>query len=290
MSVVDLELKRRKIKAKLINFRLILAFLTLFFCIFIFHFTNDLVFAIIGGAGGYFFIYEKLYKRTIKDIADEFKYEVVAKLIGEISPNLTYQKNTFISEAEFSHLKIYEDYDYFKGNDLISGEFENVNLRFSDLCVERVQYTSKYRKVVKVFYGIMFIAKFNKKFYTRTIILDKSSNAKFRLQKTIKLDNSDFCESFNTYSDNITQCFYLITPKLMQQILRLKKRFKCPINFIFDNGDLIIFIERNFDSFEIDINQTLVGTNSYVSHTKSDILRILNIVKELNLNDKIFKL
>lgn len=288
MSIIDLELKRRKIKNKLLKFRLVISIFAIVISFVILWITKDIIFAIIGGIFGYISIRNKICSKFLEDIKQEFKYEVVRKTIREISPNLSYERNRFIPQWEFKDLNIYDDYDYFKGNDLISGKFENVNVYFSDLCVEKEQKTSKYKTIVKVFYGIMFVAKFNKKFSTKTIILDKNSNAKFRMQKSIKLDNSEFSNRFKVYSKDLTQCFYLITPKFMLQILKLRKKFDCPINFVFDEGNLILFIERNFDSFEIDINRQLVGKNSFVEDTKRDILRILNIVKELDLNTKIF--
>ena len=217
----------------------------------------------------------------------EFKDNVIAKMIKLMNPNFEYYKNEFISRDEFETTEIFYtslDSDY-GGDDLIVGEYKGVKFKTSDVECSGIttKLTSKGPNV-NTFYGIVFIAEFNKFFTSRTFV----SSIIYAEPKgdKITVDNVEFNNTFEIYTDDKVNAFYILSPSLMEKLLRLKKRFKGNIVVAFVDNKIYIYIDDRRDNFEVDINQTI----ELVYHAHKERLQsILQIIDELNLNSKVFK-
>ncbi|CZE46179.1 hydrogenase expression/formation protein [Campylobacter geochelonis] len=221
----------------------------------------------------------------------DFKHKIMAKIVKSISPDLKYIVDKYISYDEFSYPSMYKYPDIYRGNDLIYGNIDGIEIKFSDINTQEIvqvpDRNGRSKKVHRrIFQGICFIADFNKHFSSRTYI--SSSNETIMHGEKAYMDDSEFEREFDVFTDDQINARYIITPLFMQQFLKLKNIFDCPINAAFIENKIYIYIEFNKDSFEPDIKQSLIGENSIVKRYKDEILDLLNLVKELNLNRKIF--
>ncbi|NLY03629.1 MAG: DUF3137 domain-containing protein [Campylobacter sp.] len=290
-DIYELENKRKKVVFKLkicIVLSLIVAFV--FFIITYLYSSNDPLFSLSTGAFIGLFLYTTLRNFMVESYNHDFKDMVMKKVLASISQNLSYSPNEFISFREFDESKIYQRADIYSGNDLISGEISGVKLKFSDISSKKRVETVDARgnrqvSYQTIFLGILFIAQFNKEFTSRTYVLSRGKRVNFQ---KIEMDNAEFKKHFNVYTDDIINAFYILSPNFLEQILKLREVFKCPINLAFLDSKIYIYIEFGKDSFEPSISKTLVGDHSIMFDYKNEMENLINLVTRLNLNRKIF--
>ncbi|MBQ9292811.1 MAG: DUF3137 domain-containing protein [Campylobacter sp.] len=237
-------------------------------------------------------------KKFFGDYGDWFKVDfrdkMMKKIIKEISPNLVYERNKHIEFKEFLEPMIYNEgyIDNYGGNDLIQGEIDGVKIKFSDVYFKKVILTldREFIKNETMFKGILFIADFNKFFKSRLVVLDKFDEFAKCQYKKIVMDNIEFNKTFTTHGYNEINARYILTPVLMEKILKLRKTFAKRLNICFLQNKIYIYIYVGRDSFEeLDYYKPIIGENSIVEEYKKEIMQFIDIVKDLKLNSKIFK-
>ena len=240
-------------------------------------------------------IYESIYLLDFKEwFRHKFKKQMMREIIKDISPNLVYEPHKFIEFNEFDIPQIYSEgvLDSYYGDDLIYGEIDGVKIKFSDVKFSKIAPALE-RQLIKnkvMFFGVLFIAEFNKSFKSRVVVLDNYDEfAKSNFPIT-SMDNMEFSNTFTTYCDNEIGARYILTPVLMEKILNLRKSLNTKCNFCFFNNKIYIYLNFNRDSFEkIDYHKPIIGENSIAEEYKKEIIQFIDIVKDLNLNSKVFK-
>ncbi|MBR7046968.1 MAG: DUF3137 domain-containing protein, partial [Campylobacter sp.] len=137
-----------------------------------------------------------------------------------------------------------------------------------------------------IFEGLLFVAKFNKRTKGRIVITPKTITSKDDFEQ-IKIENSDYNDTCNDYTTDLPNAMYVLTPALMDRILELKKIMKCPISLSFLYDRIFIKIDKGYDSFEPDLNKSIISTN-IARHIKIELDAMFNIVKILKLNNRIW--
>ena len=103
----------------------------------------------------------------------------------------------------------------------------------------------------------------------------------------VKMENPDFEKVFDVFSTNQIEARYLITPSMMERMLKLDSNFKKGITISFRNSTILVAIPDSKNRFEADVWSSL----SDMSILKSDfavLQSLLEIVDELNLNTRIW--
>lgn len=289
-EIYELEKERLRLLIKLELVFVFAGFIgILSFVIFYFYMQRDVVISLFVGIFSAGFFYALIKNFLTRDFNKSFKSIAIKKVIKNLG--LDYESDKFINYSEFNAPKIYPTPDSYSGNDLIYGDYNGVSFKFSDLFLQkRVEMVDEKGKTKvsyeTIFRGICFIAEFNKNFTSKTYALSHRRSVGF---PKFEMDDSEFEKVFNVYGDDRINAFYILTPNLMENILKLRNLFKSPLNLAFLNNKIYIYIEFGKDSFEPDIKKSLVGDDSLILRYKAEILALLNIINELNLNRKIFK-
>lgn len=289
-EIYELEKERLRLLVKLELVFVFAGFIgILSFVIFYFYMQRDVVISLFVGIFSAGFFYALIKNFLTRDFNKSFKSIAIKKVIKNLG--LDYESDKFINYSEFNAPKIYPTPDSYSGNDLIYGDYNGVSFKFSDLFLQkRVEMVDEKGKTKvsyeTIFRGICFIAEFNKNFTSKTYALSHRRSVGF---PKFEMDDSEFEKVFNVYGDDRINAFYILTPNLMENILKLRNLFKSPLNLAFLNNKIYIYIEFGKDSFEPDIKKSLVGDDSLILRYKAEILALLNIINELKLNRKIFK-
>lgn len=234
-------------------------------------------------------IYGFIESKITKNIKAKFKDEVVHKIIKSINPNFIYQKDSHIAKDEIKTAGIFEIADGdFSGNDLISGEIDGVKFKMSDICYKekRSNFAGKI-EIVTIFQGIVFVADFYKNFSSKTAVVS-SSNAKPNGKK-IKLDHVLFNENFRIYTDDEIGAFYILSPKFIEHIMKLRNKFY-NVDMSFIDSKIYIFIGNNEDNFEINLDISFLNIKEIFAVYTSSLNSFFSLVNDLKLDNKIFKI
>ncbi|MEN3000947.1 MAG: DUF3137 domain-containing protein [Armatimonadota bacterium] len=242
-----------------------------------------------------------------------FKWRMLTRLVKFVSPELAYYPERYISEREFrSSLLFQRDPDRYRGEDLIEGRVGQTAIRLSEVHAEykMEHYDSKGRRYTTwhtLFRGLFIIADFNKHFSGITLVLpDVEQNllgwfgqvlqglsAKLGMQpgELVKLEDPEFERAFKVYSTDQIEARYILTPSLMERILRFRERTQSEIRLAFIASHLYVAIPTAHDHFEAPSLFAPVGTllkpetlNKYLQELRF----ALAVVDELNLNTRIW--
>lgn len=220
-----------------------------------------------------------------------YKEEVVDEIIHAFCPNATYSPNSGVGEELFRNSRLFTSPDRYHAEDLIEGCLDKTSFICSEVHAEERRARSTKNGVQyyweDIFKGFLFIADFHKEFQGETTVL-RDSFFKIKMGASrVKMENPDFEKVFDVFSTNQIEARYLITPSMMERMLKLDSNFKKGITISFRNSTILVAIPDSKNRFEADVWSSL----SDMSILKSDfavLQSLLEIVDELNLNTRIW--
>ena len=220
-----------------------------------------------------------------------YKEEVVDEIIHAFCPNATYSPNNGVSEELFRNSGLFTSPDRYHAEDLIEGCLDKTSFICSEVHAEERRARSTKNGVQyyweDIFKGFLFIADFHKEFQGETTVL-RDSFFKIKMGASrVKMENPDFEKVFDVFSTNQIEARYLITPSMMERMLKLDSNFKKGVTISFRNSMILVAIPDSKNRFEADVWSSL----SDMSILKSDFVvlqSLLEIVDELNLNTRIW--
>ena len=220
-----------------------------------------------------------------------YKEEVVDEIIHAFCPNAAYSPNGGVGEDLFRNSGLFTSPDRYHAEDLIEGCLDKTSFICSEVHAEerRARYTKNGVRYywVDIFKGFLFIADFHKEFQGETTVL-RDSFFKIKMGASrVKMENPDFEKVFDVFSTNQIEARYLITPSMMERMLKLDSNFKKGVTISFRNSTILVAIPDSKNRFEADVWSSL----SDMSILKSDfavLQSLLEIVDELNLNTRIW--
>ena len=226
----------------------------------------------------------------------DYKDKVVRKIVNFWNPAFRYQINNHIKYAEiYGSGMFFDSNNKVNGSDMISGEIDGVPFKFSDVQVIREKkYVGKnedpYESVVT---GSFFMAAFNKEFknpvfvFPNKSIWSESTGLRTAGEKVL-LEDPEFMKAFDVYADDQVESRYILTPSMMQRIMKMREKMGKNLHIAFANNSIYILNNNGKDRFEaswfksIDKKENLIELYYELSEQ-------LSIIKELNLNINIWK-
>lgn len=144
-----------------------------------------------------------------------------------------------------------------KTEDLVCGKYKDVSLRFEEM--DLVRKSGKHRKTV--FKGAVILFSFNKKFNGQTIVkrdigkignfFSGKSNSTLRSLERVSLEDPEFEEMFEVYSNDQVEARYLLTTSFMERLKKLLEFFQSKkIEASFCENELFLMFNGSSDLFE----------------------------------------
>jgi len=242
----------------------------------------------------------KLYK----DFRSDFKRAVVREIVIAINPEWVYEPDRMIHPDVYAQSDIFRTrYDRYLGDDYVRGVIEKTNFECSELHTEYKQVThdSKGRRQehwVTIFKGLFFNADFNKEFKGRTYvspdyaekILGKFGR-KFQgisgAAPLVQLESVEFEKVFVVHSTDQIEARYILTPALMEAMLRIKQQINCDVHFSFVGSRVYCAMGMRKNLFEPRVFGQLADTTDVTNMYRLFEINKL-IIRELNLNTRIW--
>jgi len=214
----------------------------------------------------------------------KFKEEIVNKLIKLFNSEWQYYPTRYVSEeaVEQSQLFLKDDYHVISGDDLIQGSMGTTHFACSE-----VSLLYGIENNESIFWGLFMVAEFNKSLKHQTIILpDIWCRIQNNQLEPVKLENSEFEEKFRVFSDDQVEVRYILTPTIMENIIRLYNKIQFPMAFSFNSNHMFMAIP---------ISSIFEPTKVYATGDYSDIRKVYSIIEfiymtiqEMNLNKRIW--
>lgn len=250
---------------------------------------------IIAGSVFSFFYYS--YSRELKF---GFKMFVIEKLVKFIDENLEYKPNDKIPQSTFMLSKIFTtEPNRYEGDDLVFGKVGETAIRFSEIDAEYESGSGKDRHTYQIFKGLFFIADFNKNFTCTTVVLpdtaeklfgwlgQKMQEMNFFRGQLVKLEDAEFEKQFVVYSNDQIQARYILSPSLMERIIKFKAETGRKIHLSFVGSMVFVAISFSRNLFEPKLFSSLTDFEN-IRLYYDDLALAVGIVDDLNLNTRIW--
>lgn len=241
------------------------------------------------------------YKLMTKDYVKEFKQNIIKPLVSHIDSSLIYLHESFVSEHLFDRSDLFTKADKYSGNDYVKGKIEDINIEFSDLHAQKKNESKEGKNnYTTIFRGLFIVARFNKNFSSKTVVLPDSAQSffgdligtflqskNFTRGELVKMDDPAFEKEFVVYSNDQIEARYILSHSLMKKILELRHKSNHHIYISFINNHIHIAIYYDKDLFEPSIFNSLLDYKIATEYVGTLHLAV-GIVKELKLNQKLW--
>jgi hypothetical protein len=233
-------------------------------------------------------------------LRSDFKRKMIKPVIEQAFPGSKYSPVSHFSQSEFNSLKLFRGANRFSSEDEISGVLDKTKFRMFELNARHVSGSGKNKRDVTVFKGFIYKMSFHKDFSSHTIV--KPDLAEKFLGKyfgnfvqtvatggfeLIKLEDPAFEKHYKVLSTSQQDSRYILSPKIMDRILKIDKMINTKISLSFLYNHLYIAVPRDKNYFE----PSMFGEfASYKDFCEIYILleQIGKIIEDLDLNTRIW--
>ena len=237
-----------------------------------------------------------------------FKANVVQALVTAFFPSFKYDADGYVSEAIYNKSRLFlTGYDKYQGEDFAKGQIGQTDLEFSELHTQyKTTHTdSKGRRRTHwhtIFKGLFVNADFHKHLKTETFIFPDVAESVLgswlggAIQKMtatltdrgerVKLESPEFERAFSVCSKDPVEARYVLSPKMMENILGLRQRFGVSPHLAFIEGRVYIAIADSKNHFEPTLWQKVSIDEVY--EVFEVFSAIVAMVDDLELNQRIW--
>lgn len=201
------------------------------------------------------------YAQQKDKFTDAYKAAVIKTLMDEICPGLRYEPDKCIPSKEYRNSSLYRiKYDYYDGNDLITGNLNGVSFHCSDL---HVQCDFKPYQQRTIFKGLFFAVKMNPSFTGGTYVKSRGGTSfeyaemeqwcdQYRMPRVtpIHFNDDKFTEYFRVSTTWTSQAEQILTDTMRGKMVELRIKFGTAIAFSFAAGKCYIAIPLKNDLLE----------------------------------------
>jgi hypothetical protein len=240
--------------------------------------------------------------RAAQALATQIRSEILQPAIEFWDASFRYRADACIPQALFEASRLFagESFNRYAGEDLVSGRHGATEFRFSELRVEHVTRDRRRNQRRTVFRGLFFVADFSKSFRGQTLVLpdlaERSLGTLGRAFQSlastvsdlalVELENPEFERRFVVRSSDPIEARYLLSPSLMERILRFQEKTPGNLRVAFLAGRVCVAIPMDGDRFRVDALSPL--TLDDVRRWAGDLQFAISLVDELDLNTRIW--
>lgn len=263
-----LEAERRKSQQNVTKTGVVIAIFTIFTISILAAskvFFSPFIMLLAMGLGVAIFAY--VYSDTTSNYKSSFKSWVLPQLVTacakEVGGALEYSPYQGIGEADFNICGLFRKPDRYSSEDLIVGKIGETQIKFSEVNAESRQTSTDSKGQTReeyhtIFKGLFFVADFNKRFMSSTVVLPDTMQSLFgrfgqNLQELgthfstgqrqlVRLEDPDFERAFVVYSTDPTEARYVLSPALMRRLVDFRARCKTDFRILFFCGNMTIAI------------------------------------------------
>lgn len=192
-----------------------------------------------------------------------FKNEIVKTLMENEYPNCSYLKDKGIDKELFFEPAFFHKPDIYKSNNFLKATYEDILIESADYTLQDRHQDSKGNVSYQTYaQGRFFCFSFNRTFNEVVKVCEKSGPFNFSFNtklKKVELESVEFNKKFSTTSSSPQAAFYILTPQVQEELLRLERSFKGGIFFCFKENHLYVAINNFSSSYSSNVFRPLEG-------------------------------
>jgi hypothetical protein len=250
-----------------------------------------------------------------------FKTEIMPQAIKHVNPGYTYKADGAIKKLLFDKaMLIPQKAEFYFGEDLIKGSVGKVDFKCCEIRVNKSQYSAKKiagntamgclgfifslfmgdpevsvgegnnKKIVRLFSGLFLAADFHKSFKGSVLLRPKNQGVKQILSDHLEkaeMGDVDFDNRYSVYTTNQTLARYILSPFLIQQIVKLDAVSPGPLLLTFREGYMFLGLPQEKDLFDCSFYEGVPDLKAFEDFVK-EVRIIEKVLEHLNQNTRIW--
>lgn len=236
-------------------------------------------------------IYVIIGSTQFQKVVKSFKHTILSEKVKEWIKDGYYDPQGGLSQGDVYGCEFLKTADRFHAEDYVSGKIDDVPFEMCDVNLQerRVEHTKNGTRTyyVSYFVGQVYKLGFNKNFKGYVQVLESFYPESHRKYKKIKMESVAFNKKFRTHTTDDHTAFYILTPQLMERIMKLEKEHPGNIGVSFIDNEMYLAIHNNKSLLSVRMFQKI--DESTLDGYKNDFNLLNDIVKELKINKNIFK-
>lgn len=234
-----------------------------------------------------------------RQLAKSYKHIVVRRVVGALGNGLAYSAESRFTKQDFLDMDLFlKRVEQWKAEDEISGCRNAVTYSILEAKATRTEGSGKNRRTVTIFRGVIVRLDFNKYFQGHTVVVPNSESQILgglfgesdsrRSKELCRLDNVEFEEAFSVYSTDQQEARYILTPKLMELVMRARATLNAGIRLSFHDNSVFLTLPETNDRFEVQLFGGPVTPESAVGELAEVVRLAENLVDVLDLETRIW--
>jgi hypothetical protein len=244
-------------------------------------------FGVFGAAA----LYKFYARKPAREFSSQYKEEVVHRL-GQFF-DLTYEREpAHFDPTRYKALKLIPRYDKASTEDGLTGQHDNVSIRFLEAHLQQERRSKNSTHHVTVFKGPLLAMTFPKPFKGTTLLqTDRTMVGNFLSRaftqgERVRLEDPEFEKQFEVYSTSQVEARFILTPDFMVRLLRLQKRFGKDLQAAFQDNEMLIAINGAADRFEAGSLDDHADPHAPIARTVEELKAIFDLIETLNLTSQ----
>ena len=210
-------------------------------------------------SGVVFSVFKYVKKKDV--YTGEYKTTVIREIIKHVSPRIEYKPGEMIDESEYARSSLFRRYyDNFYGDDYMEGLVNNIHFRCSEI---QTNFETGGNHHQSIFKGLFFAIAINSRFTGGAYVWAKGNEqipdsiyaGAYRMMPMPEISFLDFNDPgfgkyFSAYANHYSQAVEILSPKLRQQLISIRKQLDRDISISFVAGECFIAIPFGEDILE----------------------------------------
>ena len=238
------------------------------------------------------FVFLGLAYKTLNEMSNhltkQFKYKILPELLSFLFDEYEYIANQKIVKSVLEKSMIFPNY-------FVSAQGEDfMRFKIGESLIMFCEINVMLNNQDAIFQGIFISASFNKYFTSKTFVLSEKATSNLRIIKRqllsnfnrVKLEDIEFNKYFFVLGSDQVEARYILTPSLMERILKYKNKAKKRISLSFVDNRLYCAIPNYTNLFEPALFEPF--DFEFVKKNYTPLKLYTDIVDDLNLNTRIW--
>ena len=242
--------------------------------------------------------YFLLVRKKSKEYKDYYKNVFVRGMIRQVIPDAEYEPGKGFPRELIRETGLMLMGNIYSSEDYIRGSYNNVSFERADILIQDESTDSDGNTTTTTYLrGRWMIFESNKNFEADLQLIQKGfgyANKRRGLftkkadrRHEFKTEDEAFNKTFQCLCQNESEAFYLLTPGVMQGLLRLASQTDGKIMVGFVDNRLHVAVNSKKDSLEPPVFRSF--NNGDFDEVRNEINAITGFVESVNLDRKIFK-
>lgn len=234
-----------------------------------------------------------------RKLSKTYKTIVVRRVVDALGDGLSYSADSRFTKQDFLEMDLFNlRCEQWRAEDEVCGRKNAVSYSILEAKATRTEGSGKNRRTITIFKGVIVRLDFNKHFQGHTVVVPNSESqilgglfgeASSRRRKDLcRMENVEFEDAYSVYSTDQQEARYILTPKLMELIMRARATLSDGLRVSFHDNSVFLTLPNMGNRFEVKLFGRAVTPENIVGELVEVVQLAEQVVDALDLETRIW--